>query len=492
MHRMLMQVLRRVFSFPVVLAGSLLVLAVLTVQSRLDDPDLWWHLKMGQVIWTTHAIPATDLFSYTVRNQAIVPQEWLAQTAIYAAYLWGGYSGLMLWLCLLTAALMCAAYLLCSLYSGNPKVAFLGAMTVWFFAGIALTIRPQLIAYVLLVAELIFIHLGRTGNPRWFFFLPPLFAVWINCHGSFILGIVVVGVFLFSSLFHFELGSLVAQPWDARARTTLLLAMVLSLAALFLNPGGIRQVLYPFDTLFNMHLLMADVEEWAPLKMNTPSGVALLAILLCCFLLPMLRRGVLFWHELLLLVLGTWLAVSHVRMLAAFGILAAPVLVRLLADSWEGYNLNQDRIWPNAVFLAASLIVAFMVFPNGSSLEAQVETQSPVKAVNFLEANGLAGPMLNSYQFGGYLIWAAPQYPVMMDGRTDLYEWSGFLGEYGSWATLQNDPRLLLDKYKVNFCLLTRESPMAHVLPLLQEWKKIYSDNNSVIFERTGSAGSVK
>jgi hypothetical protein len=360
-------------------------------------------------------------------------------------------------------------------------------MTVWFFAGIALTIRPQLIAYLLLVVELLLIHLGRTRNPRWFFFLPPLFALWINCHGSFVLGIAVAGVFLFSSLFRFEIGSLVAQPWDTRSRKLFQLAMILSVAALFLNPAGIRQILYPFDTLFNMHLLMADVEEWAPLQMNSPSGVALLAILLCCFLLPMLRRGVLFWHELLLLVLGTWLAVSHVRMLAAFGILAAPVFVRQLSGFWEGYNFQEDRIWINAVFLSVSLTIAFLVFPNRTSLEAQVEDQNPVKAVKFLEASRLPGPMLNDYTFGGYLIWAAPQYPVMIDGRTDLYEWSGFLGEFGSWASLKSDPHLLLDKYKVNFCLLNRESPMARVLPLLQGWKQIYSDNNSVIFARVES-----
>jgi hypothetical protein len=485
---MLMQVIRRVFSFPIVLAGALLVLAVLTAQERLNDPDLWWHLKMGQVIWTSHAIPTSDLFSYTAHNQAIVPQEWLAQVTIYAAYLWGGYSGLMLWLCLLISALLCAAYLLCFLYSGNPKVAFAGAMTVWFFAGIALTIRPQLIAYLLFVAELIFIHLGRTRNPRWFFFLPAVFAVWINCHGSFMLGIIVAGVFLFSSLFHFEMGSLVAQPWEGRTRKMFLLAMILSLAALFLNPVGIRQILYPFDTLFNEHLLMANVEEWAPLKMSTPSGIALLVVLLCCLLLPVLRRAVLYWHELLLLALGTWLAVSHVRLLAAFGILAAPVLVRQLADCWDGYNSKEDRIWPNALFLAASLFVAYLVFPNPASLEAQVEDQSPFKAVKFLEANNIPGPMLNEYSFGGYLIWAAPQYPVMIDGRTDVYEWSGFLGEFGKWASLKDDPHLLLDKYKVNFCLLNRESPMANVLPLLQGWKQIYSDNNSVIFARTPSA----
>jgi hypothetical protein len=469
------------------LAGILIPFAVVNARSRLGDPDLWWHLKMGQVMWTTHVIPAFDLFSYTAHKQAIVPQEWLAEISIYAAYLWGGYSGLMLWLCVFIAAFLCAAYLLCSLYSGNSKVAFIGAITVWFFGGIALTIRPQLIAYLLLVVELIFIHLGRSRNPRWFLFLPPLFAGWINCHGSFMLGIVVAGVYLFSSFFSFELGSLVAESWNQRSRRMFLLSMILSAGALLLNPAGIHQILYPFDTMFNQHLLMANVEEWAPLKMSTPSGIALLAILLCCFLLPLIRQTVLFWHELLLLALGTWLAVSHVRLLAAFGILAAPVLVRQLSGHWEGYKLELDRIWPNALFIASSLTVAVAAFPNASNLEAQVEEQSPVKAVRFLEANHISGPMLNEYSFGGYLIWAAPEYPVMIDGRTDLYEWSGFLGEFGSWAMLQSDPHLLLDKYKVNFCLLARQSPMAQVLPLLQGWKLVYSDDNSVIFARAAA-----
>ena len=43
----------RIFSFPVAIAGLLVVLAVLTMRSRFDDPDMWWHLKTGEVIWTT-------------------------------------------------------------------------------------------------------------------------------------------------------------------------------------------------------------------------------------------------------------------------------------------------------------------------------------------------------------------------------------------------------------------------------------------------------
>jgi hypothetical protein len=283
------------------------------------------------------------------------------------------------------------------------------------------------------------------------------------------------------------MGSLAAQRWDPHCRRMLALALILSLAALFLNPAGIRQILYPFDTMLHMPILMGSVEEWAPLQMTDARGVALLAILLCIFLRAAIRKSELYWDELLLLALATWLAVSHMRMLFAFGILAAPILCRQLSTSWEGYEAEKDRIWPNALLIAVSLLVIVVAFPSRQDLETQVADQSPVKAVEFIRANHLAGPMLNDYPFGGYLIWAAPEHPVMMDGRTDLYEWSGFLGEFGAWATLQTDPNLLLQKYGVNFCLLTRQSPMVHILPLLRGWKIVYSDNNSVILVRSTS-----
>jgi hypothetical protein len=193
----------------------------------------------------------------------------------------------------------------------------------------------------------------------------------------------------------------------------------------------------------------------------------------------------LFFDELFLLAIGTWMAVSHMRMLFLFGILAAPILSRLLADSWEGYDAQTDRIWPNAVMIGASLLTIFLAFPSGRNLAEQVENQSPQKAVEFIKANHLTGPMLNDYDSGGYLIWAAPEHPVFVDGRGDVYEWSGVLAEFGRWATLQSDPNVLLQKYKISFCILNRQSPMAHVLPLMHDWKMAYEDNNSVIFVRT-------
>jgi len=472
------------------IAALLVVLAVLTVSGRFDDPDMWWHLKMGQVIATAHTIPRADLFSFTAYHYPYTAHEWLSQWIIYTAYRLGGHSGLMLWLCVFASALLIAGYALCTLYSGNAKVAFIGAMTVWFFATIGFSIRPQMIGYLLLIFELLLIHLGRTRNSHWFFAMPPLFALWVNLHGSFVLGVAIAAIFSLSSFCDFQFGGLAATRWDAQRRRALLIALALSVAALFVNPIGVKLVLYPFKAILVPSIGLAAVSEWQPLQLSDPRGLAMLAVLGGILLLVIVRRSQLLWHELLLLALATWLAAGHRRLLFAFGILAAPVLSRLLAEAWgeDEDEPEQDRRIPNAVLIAASLLISVWAFPSRQNLSAQVAQQSPVRAVEFIESRHLSGPMLNEWLFGGYLIWSAPDHPVFIDGRGDIFEWTGVLAEFGKWALFQSDPNALLDKYQINLCLLARGSPMAMILPMVGPWTVVYSDNNSVILVRSGPA----
>ncbi len=474
--------LRRIFSFPAMIMSMLAALLVLTVRSRFSDPDLWWHLATGRIVWTTHRVPTTDVFSWTTHHHAWTPHEWLAQLSIYAAYVFGGYSGLMLWLCITGSALLIGSYVLCSVYSDNAKVAFLGTMVTWFFATIGLAIRPQMLGYVLLIVELILLHLGRTRSARWLYLLPPLFALWVNCHGSFFLGIIVAGVLLLSAYCHFRIGSLVAIPWTMDARRTLALMLPLSALALLLNPTGLTAVLYPIRTMVDLPLAISSVSEWQPLPMNSTRGLAMLLVATAILLMAVTRRAELHLDELLLVALAFWLAAGHQRMLFVFGILAAPALCRMLSDFWDRYDFARDRVLPNAVFMALAAIAIVMGFPNGSNLAAQVSAANPVAAVDYMKSHRLAGHLVNDYAFGGYLIWAAPEYPVFVDGRGDVFEWTGVLSEFGKWATLQDDPQKLLRKYDIDICLLERGSPMERVLPLLPGWHAVYTDDHAVIF----------
>src|SRR5262249_23010060 len=191
--------------------------------------------------------------------------------------------------------------------------------------------------------------LGRTRDSRLFFCLPPLFVVWVNAHGSFSLGLFIAGVTLVSSFFQRRAGLIVSSAWSPGSRRALTWAIVLSAAALLLNPVGMKQILYPINTLLHQPVGISEVQEWQPLGFDDSRAYALLAVLACIALLVIVRQKEILWQELLMLATGTWLAASHRRMLFVFGILAAPVLSRLLADEWDNYHIEQDRPAPNLV-----------------------------------------------------------------------------------------------------------------------------------------------
>jgi hypothetical protein len=345
-----------------------------------------------------------------------------------------------------------------------------------------------MIAFLLLTCELLIIHLGRTRDRRWFLALPAVFAVWVNCHGSFVMGLLVIGVYLFSSSFDFRAGSLVSVAWVRETRNMLMFAFAGSVAALFINPTGWRQVVYPFDLMFRQKLNLAAIEEWQPLDLTDGRGWALLACGALVFVWILLRRDELRLDELLLFALGFGMAVRHERMLFLFGVLAAPILTRLLANEWDQYDPARDHPIANAILIGAAAMIVVTSFPRLSELQEQVKKDNPVAAVDFIRRNGLKGRMLNDYLFGGYLIWALPEQKVFIDGRADIFEWTGVLREYGAWATLQNDPKLLLDKYKIDFCLLRSDAAMTRVMPYFPRWNVIYADEKATLFANTAGA----
>jgi len=474
--------LRRVFSFSVALASTLVCLAVLAARSRFNDPDLWWHLRTGQIIWNSGAIPRTDLLSFTTGQHDWVPHEWLAQLSMYAAWKAAEYSGLMLWFCVFAAALLVMQYVLCRLYSGNARVAFLGALVAWLFSTIGLAIRPHMLGYTLLVCELLILHLGRSRDRRWYFLLPPLFAIWVNSHGSFFLGMIVLAVVVIFGLIDVHAGLLISRPLHSAARKALLWSSVLSVATLFANPVGWSLLAYPLRTMFDRRMQLDAVTEWQKLTFDDVRAFGLLAVAGGIVLIALVRKIELYLDEVALLGIAFVLAVLHQRLLFAWGIIAAPVLCRQLATLAP--QSSSVRILPNAILILASFSVAILAFPAKNELVAQVNAGNPVEAAEFIRRIHLSGRMLNEYVYGGYLTWALPEQKVFIDGRADVYAWTGVFQDYGAWATLVADPNELLDKYQIDSCLLSRSAPLVPVMRYLPGWRELYSDSKSVIFVR--------
>jgi len=246
----------------------------------------------------------------------------------------------------------------------------------------------------------------------------------------------------------------------------LIIGLALSIAALFVNPVGFKQVVYPLDVMLNQSTGLASVDEWQALKLDDLRALGMLAVAAFISLWTLLRRAVLYLDELVLFGLGFGMAVRHHRMLFVFGVLAAPILCRLLSNALDRYESARDRWQANAVMMLLASIVVALSFPGPAELESQVKKDNPAQAVEYIRRTGLSGRMLNDYVYGGYLIWALPEHKVFMDGRADVYEWTGVLSEYAAWAQLRSDPKILLDKYRVDFCLLSKGAPMSRVLSI--------------------------
>jgi hypothetical protein len=94
-----------------------------------------------------------------------------------------------------------------------------------------------------------------------------------------------------------------------------------------------------------------------------------------------------------------------------------------------------------------------------------------------------AGPVLNDYWFGGYLIFVG--IPTFIDGRGELYG-GQFIARYNRDVSLANlrDFLKLLDQYKIGATLLAPDTPAVALLDRLPDWQRVYSDDVSVVHKR--------
>jgi hypothetical protein len=284
-------------------------------------------------------------------------------------------------------------------------------------------------------------------------------------------------------------GAFISEEWDRRSRRLLGLIGALCVAALCVSPVGPHLLFYPLDTLFHQSTGTNAMEEWLPPDMRSVRAMGMLGLLAVVFLLSLVRGSQLTVRELLLIATVSLLAFRYTRMLFVYGIVMAPVLCRCFRSDWRDEE-QQAHPFVNAALMAVSLAVIVWAFPSAASLDRQVGQSSPVKAAEYIRRAGLTGPMLNQYDFGGYLIWALPEEKVFVDGRADVYDWAGVLAEYGNWATLQADPLVLLNKHGIRLCVLSRTAPIATAMRYLPGWREAYSDEVAVVFVRNDHAAS--
>ncbi len=477
--------LRWVFSFPAMLGTFLAGRVFFEGRAFLVDPDSWWHIKVGQNILATHHWPTTDPFSFTVAGTPWMAYEWLGDVLFGAVARYGGLLGLDVLLIVLASIVMLALYAYATIRSGNSKAGFVASGLLCSLAFASFNLRPQMLGYLFLVLTLIAVERFRQGKPRALWFLPPLFLIWINTHGSWVIGLGVLFVFWASGLMEFRFGSIEAQRWRPTERIRLEFVFLLCLAAIPLTPYGTRLAAYPFTVASSLPVNVGNVMEWQSMPFNIPGGKLFLAVVLAFFLAQMVFRPTWRVAELVLLFGGTVMACLHVRFLLLFVPFFAPLFATLLARWLPRYDRAKEHYVLNAVLMALVTTSMVWYFPSSTNIRQIVARNYPVKAVDYLRQHRVPGPMYNTYGYGGYLVWSRwPEQKVFIDGRGDLYEVAGVFSDYLEVADLKPAAFAVLRGYGIRSCLLDRKEALATVLAARPDWQQVYSDDVSVLFVR--------
>lgn len=459
------------------------------------DSDLWWHLAAGEQT-LQHGRPLLiDTFSYTRAGEVWINHSWLGQVVLALVHRAGGWYGV----CALVAALAALSFVLVFRQMKGPPIyrafvivlAALVAAPVW-------SPRPQLFSLVMLaLVSGIALRYREQGRAP-LFWLPLLFVLWSNLHGGYPLGLLLLGCVLAGALLDRLLGR--EDALTGRAMGRLALWSLACAPAVLLNPNGLDMWRIPFQTI-GVELLQQAIPEWASPDFHAlfqqPFMVMLAGLLFVIGLAGRPTRG----EDLFKVGLFAAMGLVARRNFGPFALVCAPVLaehgwvvIERIWQRWSGLRvspaagkplpLGVQRVVNLLIVLTLGLACVIKVYSVSQPevLEGYLAERYPQGAVAWLHANRPEGRVFNEYAWGGYLTWALPEYPVFVDGRTDLFG-DEIIGEWLQVVTTQGDWQNVLERWEVGLVLAR---PDVHLETRLVEsgWRRLYADDVSVLFGR--------
>jgi hypothetical protein len=459
-----------------------------------QDPDFWWHLRVGRWIVDHGRLPSTDIFTFTVPNHVWTDHEYLTEALMWLVYRSAGTVGLSLAFGLLTWA---GFWIIYRQVRRHP----------WVIVGVGLAIgaiagspiwgpRAQMITFFLSCLELYWLQGYLSGRSRAIQWFPVVMVLWANLHGGWVIGFAWLGVALVAEL--------VGWAWDrsnpAHRAHVRFLAIITSVSvlAVLATPHGLSLYLYPFQTQGSVAQQKLIVEWFSPdfHQIYLRPFEAMVFIVIAGFAL---RRPRL--YDFLLTMAGLGLAFQSVRHVALFVAAATPIMIGTYSEYWK--ELAARRGWKlalparplfaaiTAVVLLLVVVVSLVKIYSDVSPAVQQKldaTSYPIGAADWLAAHPEVGTrMYNQYGWGGYLanrFYPEPNRKVFIFGEAELMG-DPLLNQYNSVQNLRPDWKAILDQYRVDYVIFNTGEALSNVLATQPEWKLVYQDKVAVIYIRT-------
>jgi len=517
--------------------GDLLFVAILGVLvftnlsvRLLGDAGIGWHIRTGQLILATHAIPRIDPFSSSMSGHPWFAWEWLYDVLVGRLESLAGLNGVVLLTALIIAAVFSWAYRLLLARGTNILVALILVLIAASASMIHFLTRPHVASWLFTVVWFWILESSEEGG-RWkLWSLPLVMVVWVNVHGGFLLGFALLTVYWVTAgwrwltltlrLTEEEFDDFLRKLQTGRRFRVLTIVGILSAGATLLNPYGFQLHAHIYRYLSN-RFLMDHIDEFqspnfhyvaqkcfAGLLLLTLMALAAkgrefkrvsashgLVVLFAVYSGLYASRNIPVSSLLLILVMGPWLSdaiaplVESRRTSRQTSLASTGFLGRM-----EGIELSlRGHVWPVVAIALTCWIVTHGGNLGGRQLmDAHFDSKRfPVAAVSYLEKQDVQGPVLSPDSWGGYLIYRLYLYhnhmepmKVVVDDRHDLYG-EEFLKSYLKMIHVQPGWDEFLEQHQTQCVLLPKDSALASILLETSDWKAIYGDDVAAAFIRT-------
>ncbi|HTA49948.1 MAG TPA: hypothetical protein VK930_10880 [Verrucomicrobiae bacterium] len=518
-----------------IFAALLGLLAYTTLSVRLlGDAGIGWHIRTGQIILATHAIPRVDPFSATMSGRVWFAWEWLYDALVGWLDRAAGLNGVVLFTALVIAAVFAWTFRLLLRRGTNILLALLLVLLAASAAMIHFLARPHVVSWLFTVAWFWILDSSETGcasdsksfatsesNRRrgWMLWLlPPLMLVWVNVHGGFLLGFALLAIYWCSAAWQWlrptgdRFDDILRKIRAGQLLRVLTLTGILSGLATLVNPYGFQLHVHIYRYLTNRFLIDHINEFQSPnfhyVAQKCFAGLLLLTlvalaakkreagrvrvsqaliILFAVYSGLYASRNIPVSSLLLILVIAPWLSEAmdrfSFRRMGERGFASPQFLQRMEAVEFS----LRGHLWPIAMVLLTCWIAA-----HGGKLGAKPlmdahfdATRFPAAAVDYLAKEDVQGPLVSPDDWGGYLIYRLyPRVRMVIDDRHDFYG-EQFLKSYLKMVNAEPGWQDFLQQSRAHCVVVPKDSALANLLEETAGWKAIYSDEVATVFVRS-------
>ncbi len=467
------------------------------------DGDIGWHIRDGENIVATRTIPRVDSFSATMNGRNWYAWEWLYDALVGIIFNGSGLNGVVFFSALVIALTLALVFRFTLLRGASLPVTVVFFVLCVIASSIHFLARPHVVAWLIALVWFWILDSSAadTGSFGRLIWLPILMVLWANLHGGFVLGFVLLGIFVLGEILTFLKCPDRAQRCTSRRRTLLLLATgAISLLASLVNPYGFRLHLHVYHYLTD-RFLMRHINEFQRPSLHAGATQAFLLMIALALVAILAARGRTRWVNCLLIAFSIASGLYAARNLPFASMLlmmiSAPLLSRVASGKtasfermvrWKTAELSRGiSLWPVAVvFLGTLTCLSYGRILGKEIMRARFDpARFPVEAVDTLQEQGIHDPIFSLDAWGGYFIYRLyPHDQVFVDDRHDFYG-DSYISEYLRVIRLDTGWQRMLDNWGVKLVVMPSNAKLSEALRKLPGWNVITEDATAVVLRRS-------